>query len=64
MSEMDEERSVKKTADIVIGEDLSLLSVEELEERISACEKEIERIRSELNAKKSSLAAAHSIFKQ
>ena len=36
MSEMDEERSVKKTGDIVIGEDLSLLSVEELAERISA----------------------------
>ncbi len=64
MSEMDEERSVKKTADIVIGEDLSLLSLEELEERISACEKEIERIRSELNDKKSSLAAANAIFKQ
>ena len=64
MSEMDEERSVKKAADIVIGEDLSLLSVEELEERISACEREIERIRSELNAKQSSLAAAHAIFKQ
>ena len=64
MSEMDDERSAKKTAEIVIGEDLSLLSVEELEERISACETEIERIRSELDAKKSSLAAAQAIFKQ
>lgn len=64
MSELDEDRPAKKTGDIVIGEELSLLSVEELEERIVACENEIERIRSELTAKKSSLAAAHAIFKQ
>ena len=64
MSELDEERLGKKTGNIVIGEDLSLLSVEELEERIAECENEIERVRSELTAKKSSISAANAIFKQ
>ena len=64
MSELDDEKPVKKSGDIVVGEDLSLLSVEELEERIAACETEIERVKNELTAKKSSLSAAHAIFKQ
>ena len=51
-------------AGIVIGEDLSLLSVDELEERIVACEREIDRIRTDLVAKKSGLAAAQEIFRK
>ena len=53
-----------KPAGIVIGEDLSLLSVDELEERIAACEREIDRIRTDLVAKKSGLAAAQAIFRK
>ena len=48
----------------MIGEDLSLLSVDELQERISLCEQEIERIRVELDAKKSGIAAAEAIFRK
>ncbi|HSM40108.1 MAG TPA: DUF1192 domain-containing protein [Afifellaceae bacterium] len=53
-----------KPSGIMIGEDLSLLSVDELQERISLCEQEIERIRAELDAKKSGLAAAEEIFRK
>ncbi len=53
-----------KPSGIMIGEDLSLLSVDELQERISLCEQEIERIRAELDAKKSGLAAAQAIFRK
>jgi len=53
-----------KPAGIVIGEDLSLLSVGELEERIAACEQEIERIKADLAAKRSGLAAAQDIFRK
>ncbi len=58
----DEERP--KPSGIMIGEDLSLLSVDELEERIGLCEQEIERIKSELESKKSGLAAAQAIFRK
>lgn len=53
-----------KPSGIVIGEDLSLLSVEELQERIGLCEQEIERIKAELESKRSGLAAAHAIFRK
>jgi len=58
------EDGAAKPAGIVIGEDLSLLSVDELEERVVACEQEIERIRADLIAKKSGLAAAQEIFRK
>jgi len=64
MSVLDEDGAGKKPAGITIGEDLSLLSVEELEDRITACEDEIERIGAELADKKSSMAAAAAIFKK
>ncbi|MGI9462982.1 MAG: DUF1192 domain-containing protein [Aestuariivirgaceae bacterium] len=50
--------------DIVIGEDLSMLSVEELERRIEILENEIQRIRDDIGSKQSSLTAAESFFKQ
>ena len=59
----DEERTVKP-ADIVIGGDLSLLSVEELEKRIELLQMEIERIRDDIGSKQSSLSVAESFFKQ
>ena len=53
-----------KPSGIMIGEDLSLLSVDDLQDRISLCEQEIERVKAELEAKKSGLAAAHAIFRK
>ena len=64
MSILNEDETGKKPAAITIGEDLSLLSVGELEDRIAACKEEIERIRTELAEKKSSMAAAAAIFKK
>lgn len=49
---------------ITLGEDLSLMSVEELRSRIQALEAEIARIESELEAKTSSRGVAESVFKR
>ncbi|MBX3489018.1 MAG: DUF1192 domain-containing protein [Parvibaculum sp.] len=45
-------------------EDLSLLGIEELEERITALEGEIARIRDQLVKKRGSLSAAEALFKK
>ncbi|MEX0839508.1 MAG: DUF1192 domain-containing protein [Parvibaculum sp.] len=45
-------------------EDLSLLGIEELEERITALEGEIARIRDQLVKKHGSLSAAEALFKK
>jgi uncharacterized small protein (DUF1192 family) len=45
-------------------EDLSLLGIEELEERITALEGEITRIRDQLVKKHGSLSAAEALFKK
>lgn len=45
-------------------EDLELLGVEELNERITALEAEIVRIRNQLERKKGSLSAAEALFKK
>jgi len=45
-------------------EDLSLLGLEELEERITALETEIARIRNEMVKKRGSLSAAEALFKK
>ena len=59
----DDERAAKQR-EIVIGEDLAMLSVEELETRIGLLQDEIERLRADITAKQSSLSAAESFFKQ
>ena len=46
-----------------IGQDLSLLSVEELNERIALMTSEIERLREAAAKKRASKDAANSIFK-
>lgn len=61
---MEDEERKAKPADIVIGEDLSMLSVEELQHRIEMLEAEILRIRDDIGTKQSSLSAAESFFKQ
>ena len=46
-----------------IGQDLSLLSVEELTERIALLNSEIERLQEAMSKKRASKDAANSIFK-
>ncbi len=46
-----------------IGQDLSLLSVEELTERISLMNSEIERLQQAVTKKRASMDAANSFFK-
>ncbi len=58
-----EEDGVKIQAGIVIGEDLAMISIEELEKRIALLESEIARIRAEIDIKHSSRAAADEFFK-
>jgi uncharacterized small protein (DUF1192 family) len=53
----------KEPARIVIGENLDLLSVSELEQRIQSLESEIERIREAIDAKKASKHAADAFFR-
>tara|TARA_R110002110_G_scaffold183726_1_gene390421 strand:+ start:1796 stop:1996 length:201 start_codon:yes stop_codon:yes gene_type:complete len=45
-------------------EDLSLLGIEELQERISALEAEIVRIRHQLDSKHGSRSAAEALFRK
>jgi uncharacterized small protein (DUF1192 family) len=49
---------------VTLGEDLTTLSVAELEARIAALQREIERVKAELGAKKAHEAAAAQIFKR
>ncbi len=62
MSFIDADRPApkRKTA---IDDDLSLLSLAELEERIAAFKEEIKRNEEELERKRNSLSAASSVFK-
>jgi uncharacterized small protein (DUF1192 family) len=59
--DIDDPRPVKKL-DIAIGESLDLLSVAELEHRISILESEIVRIRESINQKLAGKAAADAVF--
>jgi uncharacterized small protein (DUF1192 family) len=47
-----------------LGQDLSLLSVGDLEERIGLLKSEIERLEADMAAKKVSRSAADSLFKR
>ena len=46
-----------------IGQDLSMLSIDELDERVEMLEREIARLKEVRAKKESSLAAASAIFK-
>lgn len=46
-----------------VGQDLSLLSIVEIDERIEMLEREIARLREAKGAKENSLAAASAFFK-
>ena len=58
-----DEAQGKQKAAITIGENLSSLSVAELEGRVSALQAEIARIQAEITAKKAHTAAASALFK-
>ena len=58
----DDDRPKKKISH-EIGQDLSLLSVEELTERIALMNSEIERLKVDMAKKRASRDAANSFFK-
>jgi uncharacterized small protein (DUF1192 family) len=60
--DLDDNRPARKP-EIVIGEDLALLSVAELEHRVHLLESEIARIREAVAAKRSSKTAAAAFFR-
>ena len=53
----------RKKVSLEIGQDLSLLSVEELSERIALLNGEIDRLREAVEKRRASRDAANSIFK-
>jgi uncharacterized small protein (DUF1192 family) len=61
--ENEEDRKPKKP-DIQVGEDLALLSVEELSRRIAILEGEIARHKAAIAEKQKSFQAANSVFKR
>lgn len=58
----DDAESPAKPAGVMIGEDLSRLSCDELEERLDALDREKERVSRELKSKRAGRDAADSIF--
>lgn len=62
MAADDEDRPRKKIAH-EIGQDLSLLSIEELDERVQLLSDEIERLRAASASKQASRSAADKFFK-
>lgn len=54
----------KPKPQITVGTDLSNLSVGDLEERIAALQREIERVETEKRAKQARAAAAAALFTQ
>ena len=63
MKDDDDERPKKKIVH-EIGQDLALLSVKELEERIALLHAEIERLKASITSKQASRGVADSIFKK
>ena len=62
--DLDELLPRKKAPEIALGEDLSAKSEHELVERIAALETEIARCRDAIAARKSTRAAADSVFRK
>jgi uncharacterized small protein (DUF1192 family) len=54
----------KPKPQVIVGADLSNLSVADLEERIAALRSEIERVEAEMRTKKARAAAADALFKR
>ena len=60
---IDDDDKPKKKVSHEVGQDLSLLSVEELAERIALMNAEIERLQAAMVKKRASRDAANSFFK-
>ena len=58
-----EDEQEKKPVAHEIGSDLSLISVDELESRISLLQEEIKRLEAEISSKQDSKDAAESLFR-
>ncbi len=54
----------KKTAAVTLGEDISRLSIPDLEERLGALATERSRVEEEIHKRKATLDAAEQIFKK
>ncbi len=63
MSMSDDDRPKRRPAPAA-GDDLSLLSVEEIEARITLFRAEVERLQAELERKRRNLAAADAVFRR
>jgi uncharacterized small protein (DUF1192 family) len=59
-----DEQKPRPAKAVTLGDDLSALSVSELEERLVALARETERIKAEIKAKKAHETAAAAIFKR
>jgi uncharacterized small protein (DUF1192 family) len=59
-----EEDPIRRAADMMVGADLSMLSIEDLEARITLLAGEIERITTAIADKKRSKAAAETFFRR
>jgi uncharacterized small protein (DUF1192 family) len=64
MAASDEDERPKKKLSHEIGQDLTLLSVRELDERISLLRDEIARLEANKSGKQASLRAADQFFKK
>ena len=64
MAAIDEDDRPKKKVAHEIGQDLALLSVEELSDRISLLNDEVARLRVALEKKRASRSAADQFFKR
>ncbi|MGQ0486179.1 MAG: DUF1192 domain-containing protein [Hyphomicrobiales bacterium] len=60
---MDLDDLPKKRPDIVVGENLELMSVAELEHRVTVLESEIARVRAAIARKQASKSAADAFFR-
>jgi uncharacterized small protein (DUF1192 family) len=59
---MDHDEPIRPVRATVVGDNLSGLSMKELEERIAALKAEIERTERELQSKRAGRAAADAVF--
>jgi len=64
MAAMDDDDRPKKKITHEIGQDLALISVRELEERIALLREEIERLEADIRKKQSSRNVADQFFKK
>jgi uncharacterized small protein (DUF1192 family) len=59
-----DDEPIKRARAHEIGQDLSLLSVEELKDRIAVLQEEIARLEAELASKDATKSAAEALFKR